>query len=79
MTNFSKKTCLSQEFKDVTVLEMDARYGTVSCVISKVLNDPTKHVAVEPDSTVIEALTENKKNNNGQFFIYNGVISKYGL
>jgi len=63
---------------DATVLEMGARYGTVSCVISQVLNDPTKHVAVEPDSTVIEALTENKKNNNGQFFIYNGVISKYG-
>ena len=46
---------------DATVLEMGARYGTVSCVISQVLNDPTKHVAVEPDSTVIEALTENKK------------------
>ena len=43
---------------DATVLEMGARYGTVSCVISQVLNDPTKHVAVEPDSTVIEALTE---------------------
>lgn len=61
--------------KDAKVLELGARYGTVSCVISEVLDDPTQHVAVEPDSSVIEALTQNRKNNNGKFHIFNGVVS----
>lgn len=64
--------------RDATVLEMGARYGTVSCVISEVLNKPENHVAVEPDSSVIEALTRNKQNNGGKFHIYNGVVSKNG-
>ena len=62
--------------KNARVLELGARYGTVSCLISELINDPTKHVAVEPDSSVIEALETNKLNNGGQFHIYNGVISK---
>jgi hypothetical protein len=44
--------------KDANVLELGARYGTVSCVISEILDDPTHHVAVEPDHSVIEALTK---------------------
>lgn len=64
--------------RDATVLEMGARYGTVSCVLSEVLDDPTRHVAVEPDSTVIESLKKNRENNGGKFHIYNGVISKNG-
>ena len=35
--------------RDATVLELGARYGTVSCVINSILNDPTRHVAVDPD------------------------------
>lgn len=67
--------------KDATVLELGARYGTVSCVISEVLDDPSKHVAVEPDSSVIEALEKNKLNNGGKFHIYHGVVSntKYDI
>lgn len=64
--------------KNATVLELGARYGTVSCVISEVLNDPTKHVAVEPDTTVIEALIKNRDNNGGKFHVYEGVISSKG-
>lgn len=60
---------------DATVLELGARYGTVSCVISSVLSDPTRHVAVEPDGTVINALTQNRDENGGKFHIYNGVVS----
>ena len=41
---------------DAVVLEMGARYGTASFAISEVLDDPSRHVAVEPDSTVIEAV-----------------------
>ena len=65
--------------KDATVLELGARYGTVSCVISSVLADPTRHVAVEPDETVIEALMRNKEANNGHFHIYKGVISQHNF
>jgi FkbM family methyltransferase len=62
--------------KHARVLELGARYGTVSCLISELIHDPTKHVAVEPDATVIEALETNKLVNGGQFHVYNGVISK---
>jgi len=58
-----------------TVLELGARYGTVSCVLSEILSDPTRHVAVEPDNSVIEALTKNKELNGGRFHIFNGVVS----
>ena len=64
--------------KDATVLELGARYGTVSCVISEILNDPTRHVAVEPDVSVIESLEKNRDANGGKFYIYNGVVSKFG-
>lgn len=62
---------------DASVLELGARYGTVSCLISKILKDPTKHIAVEPDSSVISALERNKRVNGGKFSIYNGVVSKH--
>ena len=64
--------------KNACVLELGARYGTVSCVISEVLEDPTKHVAVEPDSSVIETLTKNRGENGGKFHIFNGVVSEHG-
>tara|TARA_Y100000389_G_scaffold160617_1_gene162831 strand:- start:5097 stop:5753 length:657 start_codon:yes stop_codon:yes gene_type:complete len=64
--------------KDAKVLELGARYGTVSCVLSEVLDDPTQHVAVEPDSSVIEALTKNRYTNGGKFHIFEGVVSKKG-
>lgn len=64
--------------KDAKVLELGARYGTVSCVISDILDDPTQHVAVEPDSSVIEALTKNRDANGGKFQIFEGVVSKKG-
>lgn len=63
--------------KNATVLELGARYGTVSCVISEVLDDPTRHVAVEPDASVIEALKINRESNRGQFHIYEGVVSRF--
>jgi FkbM family methyltransferase len=63
---------------DATVLEMGARYGTVSCVLSEVLNDPTRHIAVEPDPSVIESLKKNRENNGGKFHIYEGVVSSHG-
>lgn len=64
--------------RDASVLELGARYGTVSCVISDILDEPTRHVAVEPDHSVIEALKKNRVNNNGAFRIFEGVVSSKG-
>lgn len=60
---------------DATVLELGGRYGTVSCVISKKLADPTRHVAIECDQSVISILERNREANGGQFNIEYGYIS----
>ena len=61
------------------VLELGARYGTVSCVINKKLSDQTRQVSVEPDERVWIALEANKLRNNCHFNIVNGFISKKKL
>lgn len=61
------------------VLELGARYGTVSCTINKKLNYSSNQVSVEPDSRVWEALEKNKKNNECNFKIIKGFISKRRL
>jgi len=62
-----------------TVLELGARYGTVSCVINSILSDPTKHVAVDPDISILKALEKNKSTHGAQFHIFNGVVSRKKL
>lgn len=62
--------------KDSNVLELGARYGTVSCLINRILTNKENHVAVEPDTTVIEALTKNRDNQGCKFHIFNGIVSK---
>ncbi|SPN78858.1 Putative methyltransferase [Brazilian cedratvirus IHUMI] len=64
---------------DSTVLELGARVGVVSCMINKILSDPTRHVCVEPDSKVIPALTYNRDTRNCKFNIFNGAVSKERL
>jgi hypothetical protein len=62
------------------VLELGARYGSVSCIINKIINIKTNQVSVEPDITVLDVLHKNKKLNNCNFHIFNGIItsnSKY--
>lgn len=58
--------------KDDVVLELGARYGSVSCIIS---NKTKKSVSVEPDERVWNALTKNKNINNCDFEIVKGFIS----
>lgn len=62
-----------------TVLELGARYGTVSCVINSILCDPTRHVAVDPDASILKALEKNKSTHGAQFHIFNGVVSRKKL
>ena len=61
------------------VLELGARYGSVSCIINSLLNCKTNQVVVEPDDRVWDALDLNKIMNNCEFHIVNGFISSNKL
>lgn len=61
------------------VLELGARYGSISCIINSKLNDKNNQVVVEPDSRVWEALEKNKRINNCKFNIVKGFISNKKL
>ena len=56
------------------VLELGARYGTVSCIINKIVG--SNMVVVEPDDRVHDALEKNMKDNGCDFNIVKGVISR---
>ena len=60
---------------DNVVLELGARYGTVSCVINKILNNKKNQVVIEPDEKVWNALENNKNINNCDFHIIKGFVS----
>jgi FkbM family methyltransferase len=57
------------------VLELGARYGSVSCIINSKLNCKTNQVVVEPDERVWAALERNKEVNNCNFHILKGFLS----
>lgn len=61
---------------DDVVLELGARYGSVSCTINRILSIKTNQVSVEPDLNVAVALEKNKIINDCEFHIINGFISK---
>jgi FkbM family methyltransferase len=61
------------------VLELGARYGSVSCIINSKLNNKNNQVVVEPDSRVWNALELNKNRNNCKFNIVKGFISNKKL
>lgn len=61
---------------DDIVLELGARYGSVSCIINKILNNKKNQVSVEPDSTVWNILEKNRALNGCSFTIHKGIISK---
>lgn len=56
------------------VLEFGGRFGTVSCVINNILDDPLKHVVIEPETVVIPALLHNRKEHNSFFTVYQNII-----
>jgi len=58
------------------VLELGARYGSVSCIINYLLNDKKNQVSVEPDNTVWTALEKNRYINKCSFHIFKGIVSK---
>lgn len=60
--------------KNDVVLELGARYGSVSCIINSKLSNKNNQVVVEPDNRVWKALEKNKKENNCDFNIVKGFI-----
>jgi len=61
------------------VLELGARYGSVSCMINYKLTSKTSQVVVEPDERVWDALERNKRVNKCEFAIIKGFISSKQL
>ena len=61
--------------EDDVVLELGARYGSVSCVINSKLKCKTNQVVVEPDVRVWDALERNKVVNGCGFHIVKGFVS----
>jgi FkbM family methyltransferase len=64
---------------DDCVLELGARYGSVSCIINSKLKCKKNHVAVEPDERVWKALELNRSANNCDFHIVKGFVSNKKL
>lgn len=64
---------------NATVLELGARYGSVSCSIAYKLDDDRRLFVVEPDSNVISALEANKRTTGCNFHIFNGIVSKKNM
>ena len=75
-----EKTEQDQAEKYITdksvVLELGARYGTVSCIINKKIAVTTNQVSVEPDTRVHEVLENNMRENGCNFHIVKGIVSK---
>jgi FkbM family methyltransferase len=65
--------------EDDIVLELGARYGSVSCTINSKLKNKYNQVVVEPDERVWNALEKNKNSNNCEFNIVKGFISNKKL
>jgi FkbM family methyltransferase len=58
------------------VLEVGARYGTVSCAISKQLGYSGLRVSIEPDADAFNTLNANADRNNCNGLQVNGVVSQ---
>jgi FkbM family methyltransferase len=61
------------------VLELGARFGSVSCIINSKLHNKQNQVVVEPDDRVWDALEMNKLRNGCDFNIVKGFISRKKL
>ena len=65
---------------DMKVLELGARYGTVSVCLDYILENPKEQLlCVDPDSKIKDCLNKNKERNNCSFNIFNGAVSKKDL
>lgn len=56
------------------VLEMGGRFGTVSCVINNILDNPFSHVVIEPEEAILPSLLRNRAAHNSFFTVYRNII-----
>ncbi|MFC5368576.1 FkbM family methyltransferase [Salinirubrum litoreum] len=57
------------------VIELGAGIGVVSCAINDKLHSDSKHVAVEPNSEILDSLRENREINGANFDVVNSAYS----
>jgi FkbM family methyltransferase len=62
--------------KNATVLEVGARYGSVSCAISRVLANSGLQVSMDADELVWDALEDNRRNLKCNFSIARGLLGE---
>ena len=77
-----KSTWEEQEFKylkymnpNACVLELGGCLGVISLVINKKLNNPKKHVVLEPNPKLIPFMEKIKSDNDGQYQIIDTFLS----
>lgn len=70
-----QKIALEYVRPDDAVLELGARYGSVSVLTNWALRDRTKHAVVEPDLGVLPALARNRNVHGCKFLIVPGIVS----
>lgn len=61
---------------DACLLELGACLGVVSCVANRILIEPARHVAVEPNAELIPVLTRNRDRNASKFHIDQALVSR---
>ena len=76
--NIEQDLCLKYINSNDVVLELGARYGTVSILTNKIIDDKLNHYVVEPDNTVWKSLEDNMIINDCNFNIIRGIIGKTG-
>jgi FkbM family methyltransferase len=64
---------------DDRVLEIGSNIGRNSLIISSILSDSSNLTTIESDSNNIPTLTKNRDDNNFNFKIYNGALSRSKL
>ena len=65
--------------EDDVVLELGARYGSVSCTINEILKNRKNQVSVEPDYRIWASLENNRNSNRCEFEIFKGFVSRQKL
>lgn len=71
-----RKLCKKYLTPDDTIVELGACIGVVSCVCNRLIGDPTKHVVVEANPSLIPWLETNREVNQSKFQIAHGMLSK---
>ena len=59
-----------------TVLELGSSLGILSCIVNRRLADPSRHVAVEINPSLIQCIEKNRVQNDCQFHIEHCAVTK---